>query len=74
VIARTRKRARVKSISLRTFGWLCTRQAAYQLLATEYNAHGVKFLRLALMRLPLASLRRLVAPLLRDNPHREGRP
>jgi hypothetical protein len=72
VIYRSRKRPRVRSISLRTFGWLCARQAAYQLFPPQATARQTELLRLALLRLPLDALRRMARPFLAQNPNREN--
>lgn len=74
MIARRRKRPRVHSISLRTFGWLCARQAMYQLLPAPVTVSDAKFLRLALLRLPLGALRGFARPYLAANPRREQWP
>jgi len=74
MIHRTRKRPRVHSISLRTFGWLCARQAMYQLWPPPATYRDAQVLRLMLMRVPLGVLRGMAAPHLLRNPYRNGGP
>jgi hypothetical protein len=59
VIHRRRKRARVHSISLRTFGWVCLREATFMLLAPYYSEVEWPWVRLLLARAPTAEVRRL---------------
>jgi hypothetical protein len=44
---------------LRTFGWVCARQAAFEVLAPFYTVRGQKLLQVQLTRLPLAAVKRL---------------
>lgn len=72
MIARSRKRPRVHSISLRTFGWLCAREAAYSLLAPSFTDAARPWLRLSLCRSTLAQVRWATRRALQANPYREN--
>lgn len=59
MVHRTRKRARIKSVSFRTFWWLCAREGAFTVLGPFYTERGQQLLKVQLVRLPLAAVRRL---------------
>ena len=71
MIARTRKRPRVRSISLRTFGWVCAREAAFALVADQFPPARHPHLRLWLCKAPLAHVRRVVQRMEYYNPFGE---
>lgn len=67
MITRTRKRPRDKSVSFRTYGWLCVHEAAFAILVSTYGPRDTTALRRWLVTQPCASLRRQCTRLLRQD-------
>jgi hypothetical protein len=74
MIARTRRRPRVRSCSFRTLGWLIRREAALRILRPG-SAHHVHTAERALFcRLDYRRVAALATRALRDQPHRKDYP
>lgn len=70
MIARTRRRPRVRSCSFRTLGWLIRREAALRVILTTAGTGPHTAARRWIAALPSTTLLRAVAYALKLSPHR----
>lgn len=63
-MGRTRRRPRVRSISLRSFHWAVARQACFQCFPTPPSAQSERLVKLIILPMPLAKVRRVTRGLL----------
>lgn len=70
MIERARKRPRDKSVSFRTFGWLCTMEACLAVLLNTYAISEPRRLRAWLVSQTPYKLRRQCMRLMREDPGR----